>query len=33
VEQVLANGAQRARALARPVLDAARDAAGLGLAR
>jgi tryptophanyl-tRNA synthetase len=33
VEQVLADGAQRARALARPVLDAARDAAGLGLAR
>jgi tryptophanyl-tRNA synthetase len=30
VEDVLAEGARRARALARPVLEAARDAAGLG---
>ena len=30
VEDVLANGAQRARAIARPILDAARAAAGLG---
>jgi len=30
VEEVLAEGARRARALARPVLEAARDAAGLG---
>jgi len=33
VEEVLAEGARRARALARPVLEAARDAAGLGPAR
>jgi hypothetical protein len=33
VEEVLAEGARRARALARPVLDAARDAAGLGPAK
>jgi tryptophanyl-tRNA synthetase len=32
VEDVLANGAGRARAIARPVLDACRDAAGLGRA-
>ena len=31
VEDVLADGVRRARALARPVLDAARDAAGLGV--
>ena len=30
VEDALADGARRARALARPVLEAARDAAGLG---
>jgi tryptophanyl-tRNA synthetase len=30
VEDVLADGARRARALARPTLEAARDAAGLG---
>jgi len=30
VEEVLAEGARRARALAAPVLDAAREAAGLG---
>jgi tryptophanyl-tRNA synthetase len=30
VEEILHAGAQRARQLARPVLDAARDAAGLG---
>ena len=30
VEDVLAAGARRARALGRPILDAARDAAGLG---
>jgi tryptophanyl-tRNA synthetase len=30
VEDVLADGARRARAIARPVLDACRDAAGLG---
>jgi tryptophanyl-tRNA synthetase len=30
VEDVLADGARRARAIARPILDAARDAAGLG---
>lgn len=30
VEDVLADGARRARALARPVLDACREAAGLG---
>jgi len=33
VEDVLADGARRARAIARPTLDAARDAAGLGPAR
>ena len=33
VEEVLAEGARRARALARPVLEAARDAAGRGPAR
>jgi tryptophanyl-tRNA synthetase len=30
VEDVLADGARRARAIARPILDAARDASGLG---
>ncbi len=30
VEDVLADGARRARAIARPILDAARNAAGLG---
>jgi tryptophanyl-tRNA synthetase len=30
VEDVLADGARRARAIARPVLDACREAAGLG---
>src|SRR5215468_9295882 len=30
VEDALADGVRRARALAQPVLDAARDAAGLG---
>ena len=30
VEDVLADGARRARAIARPILDAARSAAGLG---
>ena len=30
VEDVLADGARRARALGAPVLEAARDAAGLG---
>jgi tryptophanyl-tRNA synthetase len=30
LEDVLADGARRARAIARPVLDACRDAAGLG---
>jgi tryptophanyl-tRNA synthetase len=33
VEDVLADGARRARAIARPILDAARDAAGLGVPR
>ncbi len=33
VEDVLADGAKRARALAEPVFEAARDAAGLGRAR
>jgi tryptophanyl-tRNA synthetase len=32
VEEVLAEGARRARALARPVLEAAREASGLGAA-
>ena len=30
VEEILASGAQRARALAAPVLGACREAAGLG---
>ena len=30
VEDVLADGARRARAIAKPVLDACREAAGLG---
>ena len=33
VEEVLASGAERARALARPVLEACREAAGLGPAK
>jgi tryptophanyl-tRNA synthetase len=33
VEDVLVDGAHRARAIARPILDAARDAAGLGAPR
>jgi tryptophanyl-tRNA synthetase len=33
VEDVLADGARRARAIARPVLDACREASGLGGAR
>ena len=33
VEDVLADGARRARAIARPILDAARDASGLGAPR
>jgi tryptophanyl-tRNA synthetase len=33
VEDVLADGARRAREIARPVLDACREAAGLGAAR
>jgi tryptophanyl-tRNA synthetase len=33
VEDVLADGARRARAIARPVLDACREAAGLGEGR
>jgi len=33
VEDVLREGAQRARAIARPILEAARDAAGLGADR
>lgn len=33
IEDVLADGARRARAIARPILDAARDAAGLGAPR
>jgi tryptophanyl-tRNA synthetase len=33
VEDVLAEGARRARAIARPILDAARDASGLGAPR
>jgi tryptophanyl-tRNA synthetase len=33
VEDVLADGVRRARTLARPVLDAARDAGGLGASR
>jgi tryptophanyl-tRNA synthetase len=33
VEEVLAEGARRARALAAPVMEAAREAAGLGAAR
>ena len=30
VEDVLADGVKRARAIARPILEAARSAAGLG---
>jgi len=33
VEDVLAEGARRARALARPALEAAREASGLGPSR
>ena len=33
VEDVLADGARRARAIARPVIDACREAAGLGAGR
>ena len=33
VEEILAEGARRARQIGRPVLDACREAAGLGRGR